>query len=212
MPFSDAAQEAIKTLLQELTSISPTPATPVVPSPAIPSSTMPSPPIPAQYTGTRFSDLRGNPVSGSRLAYTKQYKESEAARKAAEEANRDITIIVIFYLQEKPGETEPIPDGLPSIVDFRAEWTDRFFFAEEIQYTKGKYSPRWISGLKDSFEGTVKELIDILPGRKAKLNVVVKRYKNTFAFEDDPWDDGAPLHMSTPSPVPTEAATEAATL
>lgn len=40
--------------------------------------------------------------------------------------------------------------------------------------------------MDDSFDGTVKELVDRLPGRKAKLHVVVKRYKDTYSFEADP--------------------------
>ena len=72
---------------------------------------------------------------------------------------------------------------------------------------KGKYCPRWISGVDDTFDGTVKELVNKLPGRKPKLHVVVKRYKDTYSFEDDLWGDEAPLHMTTPSPAPTEVAT-----
>ncbi|KAJ6188184.1 hypothetical protein N7519_003092 [Penicillium mononematosum] len=165
MPFSDAAQKALKILLRELTSTTPTPTSSVAPttpailsSSAIPSSAGPSLPTQAQYTGTRFADLRSNPVSGNRLTYTKKYQEAEAARKAAEEASKEITIIVIFYLQEKPGETNPIPDtsisvslrpkqtvlnidsftrdyfvkGLPSIVDFSLGWTDKCYFTEEM--------------------------------------------------------------------------------
>jgi hypothetical protein len=97
--------------------------------------------------------------------------------------------------------------GLPSIVDFRPGWTDKCYFAEEIQYVKGKYSPRWISGVDESFDGTIKELIDRLPGRKPKLYVVVKRYKDTYSFEADLWEDEAPFHITTPSLAPTEAAT-----
>jgi hypothetical protein len=37
--------------------------------------------------------------------------------------------------------------------------------------------------------------------------VVVKRYKDTYSFEADPWEDEAPFHMTTPSPAPTIAAT-----
>ncbi|CAI7654429.1 unnamed protein product, partial [Penicillium viridicatum] len=39
------------------------------------------------------------------------YKKTEAIRKATEEANRDIIITVIFYLQEAPEETKPIPNS-----------------------------------------------------------------------------------------------------
>ena len=66
-------------------------------------------------------------------------------------------------------------------IDSFPQWTDRCFFAEDMLLEKGKYKPQWISGLKDSFDGTVKDLIYKLPGRKAKLHVVVKRYKDTFA-------------------------------
>ncbi|KAJ5534910.1 hypothetical protein N7527_001164 [Penicillium freii] len=45
------------------------------------------------------------------------------------------------------------------------------FFAEDMLLEKGKYKPQWRSGLKDSFDGTVKDLIEKLPGRKAKLHV-----------------------------------------
>jgi hypothetical protein len=38
----------------------------------------------------------------------------------------------------------------------------------------------------DTFDGTIKELINKLPGRKAKLYMVMKRYKDTFSFEADP--------------------------
>lgn len=77
---------------------------------------------------------------------------------------------------------------------------------------KGKLSPRWISGVNDYFDGDVRELLKKLPvgqkGQKPKLFVVVKRYKDTYPFEEDPWaHEDAPLHLSTPSPVPTEAAT-----
>ncbi|KAJ5277968.1 hypothetical protein N7524_004121 [Penicillium chrysogenum] len=240
MALSNDAKEALALVLRELTSTTPTltssvaPTTPGIPLSVIPSpAPAPSPPIPAQYISTRFSDLKGNPVSGSRLTYTKQYKEAEATRKAAKEANKEITMIVIFYLQEKPGETNPIPDtsisvnlrpkqiilnidsfardyfvtGLPSIVDFRPEWTDKFYFTKEMQYIKGKYYPRWISGVDETFDGTIKELINKLPGRKAKLHVVVKRYQDTYSFEADLWDDEAPFHMTTPCPAPPEAAT-----
>ena len=95
--------------------------------------------------------------------------------------------------------------ALPSIVDFSLGWTDKCYFAEEMQYAKGKYSPRWISGVDDSFDGTVKELVDRLPGRKAKLHVVVKRYKDTYSFEADLWEDEAPFHVTTPSPAPVDA-------
>ncbi|KAJ5282922.1 hypothetical protein N7505_000902 [Penicillium chrysogenum] len=134
---------------------------------------------------------------------------------------------------EKLGETNPIPDAsvsvnlrpeqtvlnidsftrdyfitaLPSIVDFKLGWTDKCYFAKEMQYAKGKYSPRWISGVDDSFDGTVKELVDRLLGRKAKLHMVVKRYKDTYSFEADLWEDEAPFHITTPSPAPTEVAT-----
>jgi hypothetical protein len=59
----------------------------------------------------------------------------------------------------------------------------------------------------DSFNGTLKELVDKLLGRKAKLYVVVKRYKDTFSFEADLWEDEAPFYMTTLSPAPTKAAT-----
>ncbi|KAJ5406918.1 hypothetical protein N7465_008202 [Penicillium sp. CMV-2018d] len=60
--------------------------------------------------------------------------------------------------------------GLPAIVEFSPQWTDRCFFAEDMLLEKGKYKPRWISGLKDSFDGTVKDLIEKLPVWKAKLH------------------------------------------
>ena len=106
--LSDTAQEAFRTLLREFDSTTPTPTSLVAPiTPAIPSSAIPSlagpslagpSPTRAQYTSTRFADLRSNTVSGNRLAYTKKFKEAEEARKAAEEASKQITMIVIFYL------------------------------------------------------------------------------------------------------------------
>ncbi|KAJ5251872.1 hypothetical protein N7489_002282 [Penicillium chrysogenum] len=53
----------------------------------------------------------------------------------------------------------------------------------------------------------MKELIDKLPSRKAKLHIVMKRYKDTFSFEADLWEDEAPFHITTPSPAPTKVAT-----
>jgi hypothetical protein len=51
-------------------------------------------------------------------------------------------------------------------------------------------------------KGTVRELLERPPGQTARLHVVLKRYKNTFVWEADPWDHEAPLHISTPSPLP----------
>ena len=138
MSLSNEAKEALALVLRELTSTTPTPTssvaptTPGMPSSVIPSSVIPSPAvpsshIPAQYISTRFSDLQGNPVSGNRLAYTKQYKEAEAARKAAEEAKKEITMIVVFYLQEAPGETNPIPDGRFLLYNLEAEANCYFY-------------------------------------------------------------------------------------
>ena len=61
--------------------------------------------------------------------------------------------------------------------------------------------------MDNTFDGTIKELIDKLPGRKAKLYVVMKRYKDTFSFEADLWEDKAPFHITTLSLAPTEVAT-----
>jgi hypothetical protein len=59
----------------------------------------------------------------------------------------------------------------------------------------------------NTFNGTIKELINKLPSRKAKLYMVIKRYKDTFSFEADLWEDKAPFHITTLSPAPTKVAT-----
>ena len=133
----DTAQEAFRTLLREFDSTTPTPTSLVAPiTPAIPSSAIPSlagpslagpSPTRAQYTSTRFADLRSNTVSGNRLAYTKKFKEAEEARKAAKEASKQITMIVIFYLQEKPGETNPIPDSIYFLYNLEAKANYYFY-------------------------------------------------------------------------------------
>jgi hypothetical protein len=55
-------------------------------------------------------------VSKNRLAYIKKYRETEATRKAAKEAAKEVTIIVIFYIQEGLGEINIIPDGIFTIL------------------------------------------------------------------------------------------------
>ncbi|CAP93269.1 Pc16g05990 [Penicillium rubens Wisconsin 54-1255] len=202
--------EAIELILREIYSISPTrsllvatiqaiPTTPVIPSLVIPSLAisslaMPSLAIPSLAIPSLAIPSLAMPSPAilaykNRLAYIKKYREIEATRKAAKEAAKEVTMIVIFYIQEGLGETNIIPDalisiklrakqvilnidsfvrdffviGLPSIVDFRPEWTDKFYLAKDMQYIKGKYSPRWISGVDDTFDGTIKELINKLP-------------------------------------------------
>lgn len=93
-----AAIAAFITAWQDANSATPLPATPsTAPSTAPPSS---------QLTYTPFSALNGT-VSSTRLAYLQRLKE-----KRAPVVERDIPIAVTFYLQERPGETQPIPDGI----------------------------------------------------------------------------------------------------
>jgi hypothetical protein len=101
---SAAAIAAFITQWREMNTVTTSPATATATSTPTPIASAPL--SSAQLTSTPFSTLRGA-VSSTRLAYGQH-------QQATQQVEREVSFIVVFYLQTSPDTTELIPNGIVS--------------------------------------------------------------------------------------------------
>jgi hypothetical protein len=91
--------------------------------------------------------------------------------------------------------------GLSGIVNFTPLPTDKFYLADTMTKAGKKLLPRWISGINRDFNGTMKQLVEKIPGQP-RLYIVIERYGDEARFLPRPLSSSPPrLEIGSLEPV-----------